>query len=83
MPKPKSPRTTKAKAEKTEKRAVQMPEATGGGNGNHFSADLESEIRMRAYQLYEKRGYTNGRSEDDWFQAEREVMARHAHAHTA
>lgn len=83
MPKAKSPRTTKAKAENIEKKVVQMPEPSGNGNGNHFATDLESEIRARAYQLYEERGYADGRSEDDWFQAEREIMARHAHAHTA
>lgn len=82
MPKAKSSRTTKAKVEKTNK-VVQMPEVSSKGNGNHFPPELESEIRVRAYQLYAERGYADGRSEDDWFQAEREVMARHAHAHTA
>lgn len=85
MPKAKTPRTTKAKVGK---RVLQMPEVSGGsngnGNGSYFQADLESEIRVRAYELYEQRGYTDGRSDDDWFQAEREVLARHgSHAHTA
>lgn len=83
MPKAKSPRATKAKAEKAENKVLQMPEVSANGNGGHFSPDLEPEIRARAYQLYEERGYTDGRSEEDWFQAEREVLARHGHAHTA
>jgi len=83
MPKAKSPRTTKAKAGKPGKNVVQIPEASGNGNGNHLPADLESEIRARAYQLYEEHGYADGRSEDDWLQAEREVTARRAHAQTA
>jgi hypothetical protein len=79
MPKAKSPRTTKSKAVK------QIVEASapenGNGNGHalqYFPADLEAEIRLRAYELYEQRGYTNGRSEEDWLIAEREVLSRHA-----
>ena len=79
MAKAKSPHT-KSKAEKT---LLQMPEVPGNGNGKRSSPDLESEIRVRAYELYEERGYANGRTEQDWFQAEREVLARHGQAHTA
>ena len=79
MAKAKSPRI-KSKAEKT---LLQMPEAPGNGNGKRFSPDLESEIRVRAYELYQERRYTGGRPEEDWFQAEREVLARHGQAHTA
>jgi hypothetical protein len=39
--------------------------------------DLESEIRRRAYELYEQRGCTPGRENDDWLVAEREVLARY------
>ena len=73
MPKAKSPRTTKTKAEKN---VLQMPEAASNGRST-AAADLESEIRDRAYQLYAERGYTNGRAEEDWAQAEREVLSRH------
>ena len=82
MPRAKSPRSTKPKAEKTEK-ILHMPDVSGNGNGKISAGDLESEIRMRAYELYEQRGFTNGRSDEDWLQAEREVMARHGRAHTA
>jgi hypothetical protein len=51
-----------------------MPE--NGGNGSATHADLEPEIRLRAYELYEQRGYTNGRAEQDWFEAEQQVLAR-------
>ena len=37
--------------------------------------DLETQIRMRAYQLYEERGCTPGRENDDWFRAEQEIRA--------
>ena len=40
--------------------------------------NLEEEIRRRAYELYEARGCGPGHETDDWFVAEREVMARYA-----
>ena len=43
---------------------------------NPTTADLESEIRRRAYELYEKRGYTPGHENEDWLVAEREVLSR-------
>jgi Protein of unknown function (DUF2934) len=39
-------------------------------------ADLQEEIRRRAYQLYEERGYTPGDEREDWLVAEREILAR-------
>ena len=39
--------------------------------------DLELEIRRRAYELYERRGYTSGHENEDWLVAEQEVLSRH------
>ena len=36
----------------------------------------EEIIRMRAYQLFEQRGYENGHDVDDWLQAEAEIMRK-------
>jgi len=80
MAKAKSPRTTKPK---TGKNILQMPDSATGEakNGN---ADFESEIRLRAYELYEQRGRAAGQEEQDWFAAEREVLARSSNEkHTA
>ncbi len=44
---------------------------------NSSTVDLEAEIRRRAYELYEQRGYTPGHEREDWLVAEREVLARH------
>jgi hypothetical protein len=41
--------------------------------------DLESEIRRRAYELYERRGCTPGHEHEDWLMAEREVVERYQH----
>jgi hypothetical protein len=38
------------------------------------AAELEEEIKRRAYQLYEERGCTHGFDLDDWLQAEAEVL---------
>jgi len=76
MAKAKTPRAVKPKAEK---KVLQMPDA---GNGhavaNYASADLEVQIRVRAYELFEQRGYIHGYADEDWFNAEREVLARQA-----
>ena len=36
--------------------------------------NMEDRIKMRAYQLYEARGYVDGHDEEDWFQAELELL---------
>lgn len=84
MPKAKSPRTVKPKAESNaEKKVLQMPENGKGRNG-FTPADLESEIRLRAYELYQQRGPSAGSEQEDWLRAEQEVLARHqVHSHTA
>jgi len=80
MAKAKTPRTIKPKAEK---KVLQMPDNNNGKTGYSVS-DLESEIRLRAYELYEQRGYAPGQEEQDWVTAEREVLTRRAdQSHTA
>lgn len=36
------------------------------------------EIELRAYQLYEQRGCEDGRADEDWFAAERELTEQFA-----
>lgn len=43
-----------------------------------FTADLQEQIRRRAYELYEQRGREDGRDLDDWLQAESEVTKKKA-----
>jgi hypothetical protein len=45
--------------------------------------DLEAEIRLRAYQLSEKRGFVPGHEHEDWLVAEREVLGVLARGHHA
>lgn len=44
--------------------------------------NLEEEIRRRAYELSERRGFTSGHEADDWLMAESEVLQRY-HQHSA
>ena len=45
------------------------------------SQELTEEIiRIRAYHLFEQRGYRHGSDLEDWLQAEAEVMGKKPHA---
>ena len=37
-------------------------------------AQLEEQIRLRAYELYEARGREDGHDREDWLQAEGEIL---------
>lgn len=77
MPRVKTGRSAKAK---TENNVLHMPE-NGAASPNH--AELESEIRERAYEIYAQRGYTNGRADQDWYEAEQQVRERRAKQQSA
>jgi hypothetical protein len=47
------------------------------GRKNVFPINLEDEIRRRAYELYQQRGYSAGKEAEDWLTAEREVLQRY------
>lgn len=36
--------------------------------------ELQEQVRLRAYELYEQRGGEDGRELDDWLQAEAEIV---------
>ena len=36
---------------------------------------LQGRVALRAYQLFENRGYVHGRDLEDWFRAEQEVLS--------
>jgi len=71
MPRAKSPKNGNART-KSEAAAAVMQATNGASNG-----ELEAEIRVRAYELYEARGCTPGHEHEDWLVAEREVLDRH------
>jgi hypothetical protein len=85
MAKAKAPRTSPP----TNKQVLTMPEAGSVPMARktspvtNSSVDLEAKIRERAYQLYQERGSTPGHENEDWFQAERELLARPGQQQTA
>ena len=44
------------------------------------TGELQEQIRLRAYELYEQRGRGDGHELDDWLQAESEVTEQKAQA---
>jgi hypothetical protein len=45
-----------------------------------FTPALEEKIRLRAYEIYLRRGATAGNELDDWLRAESEIIAQPATA---
>jgi hypothetical protein len=45
--------------------------------------ELEDQIRLRAYELYEERGRENGHEQEDWFRAKEELTVKKFRAATA
>jgi hypothetical protein len=84
MAKAKTPRATPIN-----KQVITMPEAGSVPLVRKTSlissspVDLSAQIRERAYQLYLERGSTPGHENEDWLNAEREVLARRGQLHTA
>ena len=84
MARAKTPRNTEANS-----RVITMPETTStpvrksAPASNPTPINLEAQIRERAYEIYEQRGCTPGNENEDWFRAEREVLARQQHHQSA
>ena len=45
--------------------------------------ELEYQIRLRAYQLYEARGREDGHEQEDWFRAKEEITIKKFRTATA
>ena len=86
MAKAKTPRTGvdsrgKNLATMPESNGASQPETRAVTEGKKHAAplpiNLDAEIRRRAYELYEQRGYLPGHEDEDWLIAEQEVRARY------
>jgi hypothetical protein len=91
---PGSPRkTTSAKKEKPQfretKAVTPISQRSGAGSGAKqfeaaaFQDDIQSEIRRRAYELFEERGRREGFADEDWARAEAEVISRYQRGKSA
>jgi hypothetical protein len=86
MAKAKTPSASKP----TNKQVITMPDAgstlqvkKSSSSATVSPIDLESKIRQRAYELFVERGNSSGHENEDWLQAEREVLARENQQQTA
>jgi len=70
MPRAKSPKNGNSRS----KTSTSQPLVVNEVRMNR--ADLESEIRQRAYELSARRGFEPGHEDEDWLTAEREVLTR-------
>lgn len=85
MPRAKTPRNGSTTPTSTRsKQVIPMPEGGApvlvkkpASDGHARPTELESAIRLRAYEIYEERGREPGRECEDWFRAEREITARY------
>ncbi len=62
---------------------AKSPVAAKSANAVGTPQDALEQIRRRAYELYEQRGGQHGYHEQDWLQAESEVMSRSRSSRTA
>ena len=50
---------------------------------NRINAEIEEQIRQRAYELFQERGGMDGNAVDDWRQAKKEVLSKSKAATTS
>jgi hypothetical protein len=89
MAKPRTPRSSKANNKPAPtapeiSTATELKTALSDPPASFIATqiDLETQIRLRAYQLYEERGCTPGQQDEDWLKAEQEIRA-HLGQHNA
>jgi len=61
----------------------QVPTSPSETQATKSPADLEEEVRRRAFELYEQRGRENGHDLEDWLQAESEFVQQRTKAASA
>ncbi len=71
------PKATRARTNSPKAPAKRAASATAEKTNGNAQPELESAIRSRAYELYEERGRQDGFDQEDWFQAEAEVVAQY------
>jgi hypothetical protein len=88
MAKLKNPRTPKngaavqtplvTAASETQTEIQELKKALPEARKNVFPINLDEEIRRRAYELWEQRGYEPGHETEHWLLAETEVLSRYS-----
>ena len=68
--------STQTEASRTETRKV-LGVVKSDSRPHVVPINVEDEIRRRAYELAEQRGFSGGHETEDWLRAEREVLQRY------
>jgi hypothetical protein len=55
----------------------QTPTLSTGTRASESPADIQEQVRRRAFELYEQRGSKDGHDLDDWLQAESELAPQY------
>ncbi len=82
MARAKNPRSNGGKTRAKQTSATDLQLASDSKQ-NVIPINLEEEIRLRAYELYEQRGCEPGREHEDWLVAERELLSRYSQQQSA
>ena len=64
-------------ADSPQKENRKLEVVRGDARANLLPMNLEEEIRRRAYELSERRGFESGHETEDWLHAEHEVLQRY------
>jgi hypothetical protein len=74
----KRPRTTKKSAAATEVKETPIVEKAAVSKQvatvTTRTVDLQEAVRLRAYELFQQRGFQHGADFDDWLRAEKEIL---------
>jgi Protein of unknown function (DUF2934) len=76
---PRTKKTTEATEAKETPAAVKASvskQVAKVANVTTRTVDLQEEIRLRAYEFFQQRGYEHGADFEDWIRAEKEVLSR-------
>ncbi len=65
----------KAAKKRTPARKAKEPAAGNVNDAGFYGSNLFEAVKMKAYELYEKRGRQHGMDLNDWLMAERELIS--------
>ena len=81
-------KTSAGKEKSAGKEAKTVTPISPIGGAKQFDArkiqeEIEHEVRLRAYELFEERGRQEGFAQEDWARAEAEVLSRYQRGKSA
>ncbi len=75
-PEPTSAATPKTTESRSQSQNKTTPINRTPGGGGESPGDRDEQIRRRAYELWEQRGRRDGGHEEDWYDAEKEILGK-------